>query len=82
MRDADVRRVGRPRRGAGVRETVSLRLDPVLLEQIDDDAERREESRTDWIEAAARARLAVSIGTSDRDERPDPGRGSRRRKPR
>jgi hypothetical protein len=82
MRDAIARRIGRPRRGADVRSTISLRIDPALLEALDADAERRGETRTEWLELAAKARLAESIGTSHRDERRDPGRGSRGRKPR
>jgi metal-responsive CopG/Arc/MetJ family transcriptional regulator len=53
-------RVGRPRRGADVRPVISLRLDPALLEALDADAERRGESRTDWIEAAIRKRLGTT----------------------
>jgi predicted transcriptional regulator len=53
------RAIGRPRRGADVRPTISLRIDPALLEALDADAERREESRTDWIGAAIRKRLAL-----------------------
>lgn len=49
--------IGRPRRGADVRPTISFRIDPALLEALDADAELREESRTDWIEAAIRKRL-------------------------
>ena len=58
--------VGRPRRGADVRPTVSFRIDPALLEALDADAELRKESRTDWIEAAIRKRLGVAALRRDR----------------
>jgi predicted transcriptional regulator len=44
--------IGRPRRGEAVRVTVSLRLDPALLERLDDAAERAERLRTECVEEA------------------------------
>lgn len=48
---------GRPRRGVGTRVTVCLRLDPELLEKLDEAAEERGETRTEYVEAAVRVRL-------------------------